>query len=1103
MKTAQIPNVLSRGASFRSKSVVLLVLTLLVCNAAPAAVMDSINADKNPSNEPWGVPEVGWIYTPGLAYNLTGVGTKFGSGDSRMVTVEVYDEPASQGGTLLRSATFSPLANAFAGGSFEPLEVSTGEDYFIGFRNVLGLNANFTPEPDSVSVSPLYYSATDSGSYEEITFYYIFTQAILQFEGFEGQVPDPCGLDPNKSYRGMAFLSSNVNKSIPSHEIRNLVSDCNLDLVVIDFAWITYHWPQTDLAAVEHLAAELVNEGIEVATMYRPRALSPSDADIHWAQNCDGTIDPSHNRLCFAYEDSVAWGAQWGTDILNALPSINKVIIYNLLAPCCCPLCQGGQGAVYAEQFMERCRLEWDAVRPGVQIGHVGIGAEYANQVDFFCPFLMINRWGDINPVDVNSLLDDLITPDTQPGHKPVIPLAKTCWADETDNTTEDIINTIEACENRETGFVLWYYEWIFHPAGGMYDPEAIVEALGGEWSPVNHPESKATFESREGLLGGQVPTLSLMLSTGNQDIVASGDVTILSWKPHIGKAQGPLSVRMDDGNRVLMEFSLSSVDPGAILQKAELILDMVDYFSDPPLVAPFDLAVHVVNEQWYEGLVSWIFHPEFEPIPGAVATIDPNYGLKVIDVTGIVSNWLAEAIPNYGILLKVAEPVPEIPDITFPYEEASIEPLPWPHQAPWLTPEEIESLNQQIYVVNDFPLYQSDQAGEHRYFHGGLDIVLDNGTPIYAMKDGWVKSTDYSTIAIADTPDNAPSYGWEYTHLSNFQVQVGDFVTSGTFIGEVDFDGLPHIHLSKVFSQGDYWGSWRYICMPNGHFSYIDEEPPVISTPFYFFENDSDTEIGPDGTGNVVLSGEVDIVVPMREQGLYARSSSWPGWPTDRLAVTKIEYEILPTGSAPGSGQIFQSFDFNDIKIKSSALDAGYNAELTRVVYKHWAFVEGERTGSDWDKCFSYYIITNCSGEQSPREINISDRNYCWDTAVLDSNGLPAFPNGAYDVTVTAYDFTGHSATQTMTVTVNNPPACWSYPTQCHGDSDNTGDVTGSDFLALKNSWYAVCPDPAYDPCADFDRTGRVAGSDFLIFKNNWYKSVPADCTPGGQWPP
>jgi len=834
VKTEKMLNALSGDARFLSRRLVLLILALSVCNAASAAVMDSINADRNPSNEPWGVPEVGWIYTPGFSYNLTGVATKFGSGDPRLVTVEVYDELPSQGGTLLRSALFSPVANAFAGGGFRPLQLSAGEDYFIGFRNVVAVNANFTPEPGSVSVSPLYYGFTDSGSYENESTYPIFTQAILQFEGFQGQIPDPCQLDPDRPYRGIAFLSSNINWLVSPAEIRNLVLNCNLDFVVIDFAWITYHWQWTDLAAVEQLAAELVNEGVEVAAMYRPRALSPNDAPIHYAQNCDGTIDPSHNHLCFAYEDSVAWGAQWGTDILSALPSVNKVIVYNLLAPCCCPLCQGGQCALYAEQFMERCRLEWDAVRPGVQIGHVGIGAEYAEQVDFFCPFLVINRWGDINPVDVNSLLDDLITPDTQPGHKPVIPLAKICWETATDNTTEDIVNTIQACDSRQTGFILWYYDWIFDPYGGMYGPASILEALGG--------------------------------------------------------------------------------------------------------------------------------------------------------------------------------------GLTFPYEQPSFEPLPWPHQAPDLTPQEIELLNQQVWVINDFPLYQSDVNGLECYFHGGLDIVLDNNTPIYAMKDGWVKYADFWTVVIADAPGDDPSYGWEYAHLGNVQVQAGNFVTRGTLIGQVDFPGLGHIHLNKVFSEGAYWGRWRYMCMPNGHFSYVDAEPPDINTPFYFFENNSDTMIESNDAGIVVLIGQVDIVVPMREQGLYARSKD-NGF-GDRLAVTKIEYEIRPAGS--GSGLLFHSFDFNDIRIRSHAFDPEYNTELTRVVYKHWKLFEEDRIY--WDKVFSYYVITNCPGGQSPPEVNIPDRNYCWDTAALDPNGLPIIPNGIYDIMVTAYDFAGHSASKTMTVAVKQP---------------------------------------------------------------------------------
>ncbi|MHC4619167.1 MAG: Calx-beta domain-containing protein, partial [Planctomycetota bacterium] len=77
--------------------------------------------------------------------------------------------------------------------------------------------------------------------------------------------------------------------------------------------------------------------------------------------------------------------------------------------------------------------------------------------------------------------------------------------------------------------------------------------------------------------------------------------------------------------------------------------------------------------------------------------------------------------------------------------------------------------------------------------------------------------------------------------------------------------------------------------------------------------------------------------------------------------------------------------------------------------------------------------------------------------------------------------------------------PACWNYPTQCHGDCDNDANVKGSDFLALKNSWYQCDPDANYNPCADFDHDGCVKGSDFLILKTNWYQTVEANCPPAG----
>ncbi|HIJ74150.1 MAG TPA: peptidoglycan DD-metalloendopeptidase family protein, partial [Candidatus Hydrogenedentes bacterium] len=229
-------------------------------------------------------------------------------------------------------------------------------------------------------------------------------------------------------------------------------------------------------------------------------------------------------------------------------------------------------------------------------------------------------------------------------------------------------------------------------------------------------------------------------------------------------------------------------------------------------------------------------------------------------------------------------------PALALPYEETEVRKLPWPHQAPGLSESEIEQLNQTVWVINDFPLYQSDDAGAFRYFHGGLDIVLPNGTPVYAMKDGWVKGVSQGSVKIADARDGTPCYGWEYSHLGNIRVGVGDFVERGTCIGEVQFDGLEHIHLGKAFSQDPYWDSWHYFCAPNAHFTYADRAPPVIAS-ISFFQNNADSRFEPDASGNATVRGEVDIVVGIRDPGEFAHSRD-SGY-GDRLSAARIDYAI------------------------------------------------------------------------------------------------------------------------------------------------------------------------------------------------------------------
>lgn len=137
--------------------------------------------------------EHAWVYTPSFAFDLTGIKTKFSSGDSnRIITLEIYDELPSAGGTLLRSATFSPIANQFAGAFFAELALEAGEDYVIGFRNIAGLGVNTTTENGAEEL-PAFFSFKDDGSYDTVDNFIFAPRVILQFFTDNGlaEVPEP------------------------------------------------------------------------------------------------------------------------------------------------------------------------------------------------------------------------------------------------------------------------------------------------------------------------------------------------------------------------------------------------------------------------------------------------------------------------------------------------------------------------------------------------------------------------------------------------------------------------------------------------------------------------------------------------------------------------------------------------------------------------------------------------------------------------------------------------------------------------------------------------------------------------------------------------
>lgn len=345
---------------------------------------------------------------------------------------------------------------------------------------------------------------------------------------------------------------------------------------------------------------------------------------------------------------------------------------------------------------------------------------------------------------------------------------------------------------------------------------------------------------------------------------------------------------------------------------------------------------------------------------------------------------------------------------------------LPWPQHDPQFTQAAYNAMMDSLFIINNFGQYQGGETKNSVYFHDGLDVVLWNGTKIFAVDSGYVKSIInggeyYQTIIIGDTPGSAPGHGWSYTHVNNFQVKVGDKVKQGDYIADIHFQGVPHVHLSRVYLTSGSWSSYydtRSI-QPDNFFSYRDEQAPMIESGLRYYRNGTDSLIGKGSTA--VISGNVDIVVGMREQGEYAHSKGgvvYTGF-GDRLCVSRIEYEI----KGPDQRTLhYVSFDFSRMVLGqfSDGVDRVYT------VYKHYYTVHPGGP-PNWDKIYSYYVITNTNGGEESGEVKTSDQNYSWKTNALNAEGTPAFPDGVYTVTVLAYDVAGNVGTLSEPVKVAN----------------------------------------------------------------------------------
>jgi murein DD-endopeptidase MepM/ murein hydrolase activator NlpD len=797
--------------------------------------------------------------------------------------------------------------------------------------------------------------------------------------------------------RGMVFLAGEVGGSTSPAEIVDFVASCRIDFVVFDFAWITGTWGRAKWDALRETCAELKKKDVQVAFMYRPRALSRDDARVHFARDRDGKVGDSHLHLCFAHADSQAWAAQWGSRILKEIPALDTLIIYNLLSVCQCPDCRDGKGAAFAEKFLNRCRTDWSRVRPGVQVGHVGVGDEYVDVVDFFCPFVGVNheRGQEQTPLEFpQGRLEQFRTAHPKQW---MAPLLKVCWVEATHNSTRDIVQTVQDCERNKTGFLLWYYEWILHSKDRPYDPQAIVEALGGDWGRLGkHYPQKPVKEGTQPQVPAAVDLPKLLAQfranadDNFADVVAAGEAAV----------EGVVAIMKDETapyrSRYIAANALGAIkSPKAVKPLLEALkdrdfnvrrcaADALGRFGDPSAVPALQ---RLARSDPY-------FYQDPKTRKSQYLVRDAaRKALRVLRQGATVAAQVGLHKDREILLEDASKPPPFRTSLR-------IRRLPWPFPGD----------------MKDMSIWNNYQQSTDTYVHGGLDFMQPMGTECRAVDDGYVAviSTNYPKVKthyfFIVASEQGGNEGWCYVHLDKdtYTFKEGDRIRQGQVLAKVvDFSkqqngqGNHHLHLHYVRFKKTDDGKVEVESLidPAAFFDWKDSAPPQIVDPLRFVRKGTFDEFPKDGEGNPAVSGKVEIIAGISDNAYKDHVCNW------MAAVVTLEIE-------GASGKPWRKLVL-DQRGPINEKDK-FGAPALYLSYK-----EGEKWRNELPPSGGVHFVkvTSTDGDGV---VEASDQLQSWDTAA-ESGGKRRFPDGLYTVTVRAWDVKRNQATRTATVRVAN----------------------------------------------------------------------------------
>ncbi|MCK4788366.1 MAG: hypothetical protein KAV87_31790 [Desulfobacteraceae bacterium] len=326
---------------------------------------------------------------------------------------------------------------------------------------------------------------------------------------------------------------------------------------------------------------------------------------------------------------------------------------------------------------------------------------------------------------------------------------------------------------------------------------------------------------------------------------------------------------------------------------------------------------------------------------------------------------------------------------------------LPWP----------VEPTNADHPIGNVFGEFQ--QYASTPYLHTGHDVLehpAPNGPWVISvtggaltLQDDLIDPTDlYNGVTIITGTTT-----YRYWHLDHNTIQqdVRNAVTknipfpANTRISRIVNwpDGKFH-HLHFDISRGGNFIN----PFSDGLAPEADNILPQVHE-ILICRNNSNTFLAKPATGSWIVDGDLDIIARVSDRDPPLPAIAWQG----NIGIYRIEYSITElAGTGTHNVPATQLYRFDTFST------TGDGSTEAAIIYKDVSPADSESNYSVMNGEQYYYIVTNVDSSG-----NLSEANGCWDT---DGGN---FPDGLYQISVTAYDFVGNQHTRSETVLVDNIP--------------------------------------------------------------------------------